>query len=177
MSPRALTTHAPTTTAPARRGARRAAGLLAAAVLAVPVGLVPAVALPGTLPAAAASQQQPSSLAERVLAEAPKHDGKRYRRGATGPHAFDCSGYVQHVFRAAGRELPRTSRQQYAASTKVAKADRQPGDLIAVQDRRGRVTHVGIYAGDDRWWVASSGRKRVLLQRLYTDRYSVGRFA
>ncbi|HWG95319.1 MAG TPA: NlpC/P60 family protein [Mycobacteriales bacterium] len=200
-----MTPHAPTaaTTSSTRAAAlgRRTAGVLAAAALALPLTATPVAAAalplpapqppapsqPGQQPAPQEPQQQPreeqpppppeKTLAERVMEEAPKHEGKPYRYGATGPDAFDCSGYVQAVFRAAGRELPRTSRDQYAASTRVAKADRRPGDLIAVQDRRGRVTHVGIYAGDDSWWVASTGRKRVLLQRLYTERYAVGRFS
>jgi peptidoglycan DL-endopeptidase CwlO len=140
----------------------------------VPLTAAPAAHAQGAEQPAA---QSAPTAGERALQEAPRHQGKRYRYGSTGPSTFDCSGFVQYVFRQAGVELPRTSREQFAVSQKVAKADRRPGDLIAVQNRRGSVTHVGIYAGEDRWWVASTGRKRVVLQKLYTDRYSVGRFA
>ena len=38
------------------------------------------------------------------------------------------------------------------------------------------MTHIGIYAGDNNMWIASSGSDRVKLQSIYTDRYNVGRF-
>lgn len=126
-----------------------------------------------TLAAPAAASQQ--SFGDRVVSEAARHDGKDYRYGATGPDAFDCSGYVQFVFRAVGVELPRTSAEQYAASQPVDKAAAVPGDLLAFHDSRGRVTHVGIYAGDHAMWVASTGSDRVRLQEVYTDAYRVGR--
>lgn len=144
-----------------------AAGLTAVFLLPAPVLLAGP---------AHASQEQTSSFGDRVVDEAARHDGKDYRYGATGPDAFDCSGYVQYVFRQLGVEVPRTSRDQYAASRKVSKADRRPGDLIAIHSSSGRVTHVAIYAGDDRMWVASTGSDRVRLQDVYTDRYRVGRF-
>jgi cell wall-associated NlpC family hydrolase len=72
-------------------------------------------------------------------------------------------------------ELPRTSGAQYAATAPVAKSDKQPGDLIAMRNGGGRITHVGIYAGENSWWVASSGRDSVIRQTLYSNNYSVGR--
>ena len=145
--------------------------------LATTTALTGSLLLPAAVvasPSAAAQEQQ--SFGDRVVAEAARHDGKDYRYGATGPDAFDCSGYVQYVFRQLGVELPRRSGDQYAASTKVAKADKRPGDLIAIHDSSGRVTHVAIYAGGGDMWVASTGSDRVRLQSVYTDRYRVGRF-
>ena len=129
-----------------------------------------------TAPVVSVAAAQEQSFGDRVVAEAAKHDGKDYRYGATGPDAFDCSGYTQYVFRSLGVAIPRTSGDQYAASTKVAKADKRPGDLIAFTTSSGRVTHVGIYAGGNDMWVASTGSDRVRLQDIYTERYVVGRF-
>ena len=103
-------------------------------------------------------------------------DGGTGAAGATGPDAFDCSGYIQYVFRQLGVDIPRTSGDQYAASQKVAKSDKRPGDLIAIHNSSGRITHVAIYAGGGDMWVASTGSDRVRLQPIYTDRYRVGRF-
>jgi cell wall-associated NlpC family hydrolase len=174
---------------------------LVALALAAPLALAgPAVAAPGLpvgLPGQAEApqqsgqhaqeqqggQQQPEqqedtrTLGEKAVDEARTHDGKPYEYGATGPDSFDCSGFVQYVFAQVGRELPRTSRDQYAASEKVAREDVRLGDLIAIHNSKGTVTHVGIYAGDHRMWVASSGAERVKLQEIYTDRYRVGRFS
>ena len=116
------------------------------------------------------------SFGDRVVQEAARHDGDDYRYGATGPDAFDCSGYVQYVFGQLGKSLPRTSGEQYAASQKVARSDKRPGDLIAIHNSSGRVTHVAVYAGSGDMWVASTGSDRVRLQEIYTSSYRVGRF-
>lgn len=115
------------------------------------------VAVPGVAaPSASAQQQDTRPVGARVLDETPEHDGKPYRYGATGPDAFDCSGYVQHVF---------------------GQHERQPGDLIAMRNSAGRVTHVGVYGGHDNWWAASTGQGRVMVQNLYSSNDSVGRFS
>jgi len=75
-----------------------------------------------------------------------------------------------------GVALPRTSGAQAALARPVAQADRQLGDLVIFRIR-GRVTHVGIYAGDDTMWVARHTGTTIIRQRLWTSAYSVGRFA
>ncbi|MCW2680920.1 MAG: hydrolase [Frankiales bacterium] len=152
---------------------------LTPARLASVAGLTGALLLPvcvATAPLHAVAAAQEQSFGDRVVAEAASHDGKDYEYGATGPGSFDCSGYVQYVFAQLGKRLPRTSGDQYAASQKVGKADKRPGDLIAIHSSSGRVTHVALYAGGGDMWVASTGSDRVRLQAIYTDRYRVGRF-
>ena len=105
---------------------------------------------------------------------AAQQKGKPYRYGATGPRSFDCSGFVQYVYRQVGKSLPRTSRQQRAATPYIDQADKEPGDLIFISTG-GRVTHEGIYAGDNRFWVAPKAGDVVKLQRIYTSTYTVGR--
>jgi cell wall-associated NlpC family hydrolase len=132
--------------------------------------------------AAARATSKPSrsatrvALGARVVAEAARHEGKPYVYGANGPQAFDCSGFVQYVYSRVGVALPRTSGAQSAAARPVAQADRQLGDLIVFRSR-GRVTHVGIYAGDDTIWVARRTGTTITQQRLWTTAYTVGRFA
>ena len=111
-----------------------------------------------------------------VMAEASSHAGKPYRYGANGPSSFDCSGFVQYVFGQVGISLPRTSGAQASAARSVAKSDRQPGDLIIMRSG-GRVSHVGIYAGDNSMWVARRTGTTITRQTLWTSDYSVGRFA
>lgn len=139
-------------------------------------GLSAALLLPAA-PVAFAQETSTTqqSFGDAVVAEAARHDGKDYQYGATGPDAFDCSGYLQYVFAQLGVQLPRTVRDQYAASAKVDKAAVQPGDLIAYYNSSGTVTHGGIYAGDGKTWIASTGSDRVMLQSIYSDRYRVGR--
>ena len=152
---------------------------LTTARLATVAGLTGALLLPvavTTAPVLSVAVAQEQSFGDRVVTEAARHDGKDYRYGATGPDAFDCSGFVQYVFRQVGKAIPRSSGDQYAASQKVAKSSKRPGDLIAIHNSDGRVTHVAVYAGGGDMWVASTGSDRVRLQEIYTDRYRVGRF-
>ena len=88
--------------------------------------------------------------------------GTRYRYGGTSVQSgFDCSGFVGYVFREEiGLELPRSTRELINLDApKVARADLEPGDLILFNDRgRGRVSHAGIYLGDDQFIHSSSSR-------------------
>ena len=70
--------------------------------------------------------------------------GKPYVWGATGPGDFDCSGLTQHVWAAAGVQLPRTSQEQANAGQTVSVSDIRPGDLVVYFPG---ATHIGIYVG------------------------------
>ncbi len=115
-----------------------------------------------------------SSVGAAAVAEAARHVGKPYRYGATGPGSFDCSGFVQYVYRQVGVSLPRTSAQQAAAARPVPRGSEQLGDLIIFRTG-GTVTHLGIYAGEGTMWVARRTGTTVTRQRIYTSTYSVGR--
>jgi len=58
--------------------------------------------------------------------------------------AFDCSGLTSYAWARAGIALPRSSRSQYSALTRVPIAAAQPGDLIFSYSP---ISHVGIYLG------------------------------
>ena len=76
--------------------------------------------------------------------------GIRYKRGGTSPETgFDCSGFVQHVFREGmGLMLPRTSREISKEGEIVKKSELQPGDLVFFNTMRKTFSHVGIYLGE-----------------------------
>jgi cell wall-associated NlpC family hydrolase len=63
---------------------------------------------------------------------------------------FDCSGLTYYAWKQAGVTLPRSSSAQYAGTTRIKKADLQPGDLVfySSSGSTGSVSHVAIYAGD-----------------------------
>lgn len=115
-----------------------------------------------------------SSLGSRAVQVASQQQGKPYRSGAAGPYAFDCSGLTQYVYGRLGVSLPRTTDAQYAALRHVSNSSKQPGDLVFVRGRGG-LSHVGIYAGNGKWWVARHSGTTVTLQSIYTDNVVVGR--
>ena len=86
--------------------------------------------------------------AQELLQIANRHIGVRYVFGGTSPErGFDCSGFVQYVYRKTGYSLPRATQQQAAVGKKVKRNDLQPGDLVfftGSDKNSGIVGHVGI---------------------------------
>jgi cell wall-associated NlpC family hydrolase len=91
------------------------------------------------------------ATAAGVLATADNYVGTKYVWGGTTPRGFDCSGFVQYVFRRQGIELPRTSRQQaqVGQSVPLSRLGLRTGDLLFFATNGVRVDHIAIYAGDN----------------------------
>ncbi|HET7311843.1 MAG TPA: C40 family peptidase [Mycobacteriales bacterium] len=111
----------------------------------------------------------------RIIAVARAQRGKPYVWGAAGPHAFDCSGYVQWVYRRAlGVRLPKYTDTQYDSLAHIRASKLRRGDLIFVREGR-HESHVGIYAGKHRWWVAPHTGSHVKLQHVWPARHVYAR--
>jgi len=122
------------------------------------------------------------STASPILKEAKEHLGKSYVWGAVGPAKFDCSGFTSYVCRKNGINIPRTSIMQSEVGTKVTRKELKEGDLIffdTSKEKRGYITHVGIYLGDNKFIHASSANKQVVIsslnQSFYKARFKWGR--
>jgi cell wall-associated NlpC family hydrolase len=81
--------------------------------------------------------------------------GTPYVWGGSSPRGFDCSGYVQYVFGAAGVRIPRTADWQWAVGAPVSGFPK-PGDLVFFQTYEVGASHMGIYLGNG-WFVQSIG--------------------
>lgn len=86
------------------------------------------------------------AIREDMVSYSKNFIGTRYRIGANGPKAFDCSGFTSYVFRQFGLNLLRDSRSQGTQGDEISIKDAQPGDLIFFSGRRAgkRIGHVGI---------------------------------
>ena len=105
---------------------------------------------------------------------ASKYRGVPYVFGGTTPRGFDCSGYVQYVFRQKGASLTRTADTQALEGVAVSKTKLKPGDLVFFTTYEPGASHVGIYAGNNQFWNATSSRG-VMLSDLY-DSYWGSRY-
>lgn len=64
---------------------------------------------------------------------AKKHLGKPYKFGARSyeaPKYFDCSSFVQYLYKRIGVDLPRTALEQIDCGRPIKINDLQPGDLV-----------------------------------------------
>ena len=101
-------------------------------------------------------------LADSILERGMSLIGTRYRFGGTSEAGFDCSGFIGYLFREeAGLNLPRSTREMINVDAPlVSRGNLKPGDLLffATNGRRGRVSHAGIYLGDNQFIHSSSSR-------------------
>ncbi|VXC45313.1 Peptidase P60 [Pseudomonas sp. 8AS] len=101
-------------------------------------------------------------LADSILSQGLSLVGTKYRFGGTSVKTgFDCSGFIGFLFREeAGMKLPRSTREMINLDAPlVAREELEPGDIIFFNNRgRGRVSHAGIYLGDDQFIHSSSSR-------------------
>ena len=94
----------------------------------------------------------------KILKTAAQYKGVPYVFGGTTPNGFDCSGYVQYVFAKNGIRLTRTADTQALEGKFVSKKSLKPGDLVFFTTYEPGASHVGIYAGNNQFWNATSSR-------------------
>lgn len=87
----------------------------------------------------------PSRQGADALDFAVRQIGRPYEWGAEGPEAYDCSGLTQRAWARAGREIPRTSQEQWAELRRIPLSELRPGDLVVYFPK---ATHVAMYLGE-----------------------------
>jgi cell wall-associated NlpC family hydrolase len=117
-----------------------------------------------------------AAKANEIIRTAKGLLGTPYRYGGTTTKGFDCSGFVQYVFRnAAGVKLPRSSPKQFSATAPVRSGEEQPSDLLFWSIDHNGPSHVGIYLGHGRF-VHAPGKGDAVKISDGNERYWRGRF-
>lgn len=112
---------------------------------------------------------------KQLLEDAKYFKGGKYVWGGTTPQGFDCSGYVQYLYKKHNIQLPRTAWAQSKQGTPVSKENLKKGDLLffLTDKKRGiPVTHVGIYLGNGQFIHAASKKKGIIISPIYHGHYS-----
>jgi cell wall-associated NlpC family hydrolase len=141
---------------------------------------------PDTTAIVSASQSGNVSYAQSVVDYAMRFLGVRYKRGASGPKQFDCSGYTSYIFRKFGYTLSHTAPGQATQCIKINDKDLRVGDLVFFDHRRAR-NHIGhvaivtkVYGEGDFDFIHATVKKHVTIDNsksaYYQKRYmSAGR--
>ena len=114
---------------------------------------------------------------QQIVSTAERYIGVPYRAGGTTPRGFDCSGFVQYVYRQNGIELPRSAEDQFRMGRRISVHAARPGDLVFFRTSGRRISHVGIYNGNGRFIHAPSTGGHVeyaSMDNIYWNRRVVG---
>ncbi|CAM3594632.1 C40 family peptidase [Pseudostreptobacillus hongkongensis] len=118
---------------------------------------------------------------EMVIRDAIREFAKQnlnlpYSWGSAGPNKFDCSGFVNYVFKSRSEiKLPRVSTDMsvFDGGDKITNTLKlKIGDLVFFSTGGSeKINHVGIYIGDNQFIHASSGSQKVTISPLNTGYY------
>jgi hypothetical protein len=117
-------------------------------------------------------------IRNEIVKTAQSFIGVPYRwGGASEKRGFDCSGLTMAVYKLNGLNLPRTSQKQYETGAFQKRKSLLKGDLVFFDIyRRGKISHVGLYAGGDKFIHAPRTGQKVRVDSLsntyYKKRYA-----
>lgn len=132
-------------------------------------------------PSSGGSSSMRRSDADSLISSAMGFIGVAYRFGGTTPRGFDCSGFMQYVFQKTfAVNIPRTAAQQATVGSHVSRGNLQPGDMVFFKTQGPRrISHVGMYVGNDRFIHAPRTGKRIeitsLSNRYWSSKYATAR--
>ena len=112
------------------------------------------------------------SIGETIVATAKQYMGAPYVYGGMSPSGFDCSGFVNYVYKLCGYSMSRVASSIYNNNgTYVEKANLQLGDLVFFASNSSSIGHVGIYIGSGQFIHSSSGAGCVVISDLSSSYY------
>jgi len=96
--------------------------------------------------------------------------GTPYRFGGSSKRGIDCSAFTKQLYSEVfNMDIERSSRDIFSMVSPVRKDDLKEGDLVFFKIHSRRISHVGIYLGNNRFAHASS--RGVAISSLDDDYY------
>ncbi len=87
--------------------------------------------------------------------------GSPYKYGGASPNGFDCSGLVYYTHQQLNITVPRTTRQQATHKHGKQLSTAKPGDILFFKIYGDKISHAGIYAGNNQFIHAPKSGKQV----------------
>lgn len=115
-----------------------------------------------------AESAPPTKNGRQIVERALHYKGTRYKFGGSSKKGLDCSGLVNRVYADLKlKKIPRASNALYKSGKSVKMSELRPGDLVFFKNtyRRG-ISHVGVYAGRNKFVHASSHKHGVTVTAL-----------
>ena len=100
--------------------------------------------------------------------------GTPYKYSGQGKNGIDCSGFVCEMYRSVyNNVLSGSAVDIYKRVVPVDKSELSEGDLVFFKIRRGRISHIGIYLGTNKFVHASSHNGVIIsdLNETYYQKY------
>lgn len=114
-----------------------------------------------------------SAANESLVSKAISVLGTPYKWGGTSKSGFDCSGFLNYVYKSEKITLPRTANAMYQRGQSVSRSQLRTGDLVFFKtSRRAPITHAGMYIGGGRF-IHSSSSQGVSISNI-NDKYYWG---
>ncbi|PWA12173.1 peptidase [Pueribacillus theae] len=90
-----------------------------------------------------------TAKASNLVSTAKSVIGSKYKYGGTTPSGFDCSGFLNYVYKKNGVKVPRTVSQIRASSKRVSSP--KAGDVVFFNTTGKGPSHAGIYLGNNQF--------------------------